>query len=298
MEMFLGQFLALLTAACWAQNSIIYSYIGKRVSSQTVAHIRLWIALPLILAVHLLFTGVLYPTGLSLQTYIYLYSSGLVGFFIADLLIFYAFVDLGPRETLVIMTSSPIFSALLTWIFLGEALTLMQFGGVVVTISGVMWVIYEDRRSSTSPKKHYARGVLIAFGGSLTQAIGMVLAKGGMADQVHPVSANTLRITAGLIGLVIYALMRKQFIRDFVKLKNIRLALLLASAAFVGPVLGIILTLAAFSLVPVGVATALSQLSPVLLLPVERFFLKKRIRPGAVLGTLTAISGAVILFLF
>jgi len=297
MELFLGQFLGVLTAACWAQNSIIYSYIGRQVSSQTVAHIRLWIALPLILAANFLFTKAVFPVHLSAETYLYLFSSGFVGFFIADLLIFYGFVELGPRETLVIMSSSPIFSAVLSWILFSEALAPMQIIGVIVTIAGVMWVIREDRQNTASSHTHYAKGVLIAFGGSFAQAAGMVLAKGGMATQVHPVSANTLRITAGLLGLIVYAAVRGQFVSDFRKLKNTRLLLLLSSAAFVGPVLGIILTLYAINLAPVGVVTALTQLSPVLVLPVERFVFGKHIRPGAVIGTLTAISGAALLFI-
>ncbi|HKK66272.1 MAG TPA: EamA family transporter, partial [Clostridia bacterium] len=104
MYIIIGQIFALLTAACWAQNSLVYSLAGKRVSSSTVTHIRLWIALPAIMLVHFVFNGTFFPVGLPIEGYLYLGGSGLIGFFLADLFIFKAFVDVGPRETLVIMT--------------------------------------------------------------------------------------------------------------------------------------------------------------------------------------------------
>jgi drug/metabolite transporter (DMT)-like permease len=81
------------------------------------------------LLVHVIFLGRFFPTGFQFSVYLYLLSSGFLGFFIADLLIFKAFVDLGPRETLVIMTLSPIFAALSSWLALGETLRLLQIQG-------------------------------------------------------------------------------------------------------------------------------------------------------------------------
>ena len=41
MELLIGQSLALIASFCFAQNSLIYSHVGKLVSSSTTAHIRL-----------------------------------------------------------------------------------------------------------------------------------------------------------------------------------------------------------------------------------------------------------------
>jgi drug/metabolite transporter (DMT)-like permease len=107
----LGQLFAVLTALCWAQNSISYSIAGKRVTSSTVTHIRLWIALPAILIVHFLFLGSVLPEISSFLSLGFLLGSGFIGFFIADVFIFYAFVAIGPGRTLLIMTLSPILSS-------------------------------------------------------------------------------------------------------------------------------------------------------------------------------------------
>lgn len=296
MLVILGYIFALITAGCWTQNSIIYSYVGRQIGSPTVTHIRLWLALPIVLLVNLIFTGELIPSGISILSFIYIASSGFVGFFIADLFIFRAFVDLGPRETMVIMTLSPIFGALISWFTFAEVLSLLQIGGIMTTISGVIWVIFAENKHIHRSQVNF-RGIAYALAGAFTQAVGMVLAKGGLAEGLHPVSANVVRIIAGLLGLFIFSLVRKQALRDFRKMKDKKSLILLLTAAIVGPVLGIILALYALSWAPVGIVTTLMQTSPVMLLPIDRFVLKKRIPPGAVGGTIVAIIGAAFLFI-
>jgi drug/metabolite transporter (DMT)-like permease len=297
MNLIIGQLFALLTAACFAQNSIVYSFAGRRVGSAAVTHIRLWVALPAIMIIHLLFHGALLPLGLPQAGYLYLGASGFVGFFMADLFIFKAFVDLGPRETLVVMTLAPIFGAIISWLMFAETLTVLQIVGILVTVGGVAWVVYEERSNPNKRSRKQALGVIFAFLGALTQATGMVLAKGGVASGVHPVSANAVRITAGLIGLILFALLRRRLIADFRSMRDLKALAATSSGALIGPVLGVILSLYALQWAPVGIVTALMQTSPILLLPIERFVFKRRVTLGAVIGTLLAIGGAALLFI-
>ncbi|MBT3271794.1 MAG: DMT family transporter [Spirochaetales bacterium] len=297
--MILGQIFALLTAACWAQNSIVYSLAGKRVGSNAVTHIRLWIALPVIIVINFAFTGTPIPLDLSGSSYLFLSLSGLMGFCLADLFIFRAFVDIGHRETLVIMTTSPIFSTIISWFVLGEVLTLLQISGIALTVAGIGWVLFAENRAVDSTKaerRKVAPGVLFAFAGALAQAAGLTLAKFGMGSEVHPVSANLLRITAGLAGLVIFTAIRGQFFADFRRMKDTKALLYIGIGAVIGPVLGIILTLYALTMAPVGVVTTIMQVSPIMLLPIDKFVFKKRIPIGAVLGTFVAVGGAMLLF--
>lgn len=298
MQQILGQLFALFTALCWAQNSVVYSFAGKRVSSHTVTHIRLWVALPVMIIVHAVFTGSVIPRGLQPSSYIFLGASGFMGFCLADLFIFRAFVDLGPRETLVVLTLSPIFAAIISWAALGEVLFPMQILGICATVGGVSWVVLAESRGAGKRGRDNRLGVLFALAGALSQAVGMVLAKQGLDGGAHPVSANLLRMSAGFTGLVIYAALRRNLFKDFTKMKDGRAFLLISAGALVGPVLGIILTMYALTLAPVGIVTTIMQTSPIFLLPVDRFVFKKRIPWGALGGTVLAIGGAMLLFLF
>ena len=298
MYLLLGQTFALLTALCWAQNSLIYSHLGKQVGSDAVTHIRLWLALPIMFLVNFLFTGELYPRGIPMDAFIYIFISGFFGFFVADLFLFRAFVEIGAREALVVMTTSPIFGILFSRVFLNETLSWIKILAIVIILSGVIWVIIEEQGDDDSGAGHNFRGILYALLGALTQAVGLIFAKRGMLDGVHPVSTNLIRIIAGFLGLFIYSLVRKKVQSDFKSFKSTRLLLLLLFAVVVGPVLGIILSLYALNWAPVGIVTTLIQVSPILLLPVDIFILKKKVSIKAVTGTLLAVGGAAMLFLF
>ncbi len=301
MTSIVGQLFALITALCWVQNSIVYSFAGKRVGSRTVTHIRLWVALPSMLLVHLLFTGRLLPSEVPGPALLYLSISGFIGFFLADLLIFRGFVDLGPRETLVVLTLSPIFATILSWFIVGEVLSPLQITGIITTIGGVMWVIITENRSEerSNPTRTNDRtaGLVLAFLGAVAQAAGMTFTKQGMVSGIDPLSANVLRISAGFAELVLTAFIRKEFRRDFQKMADKRALLLITSGALIGPVLGIIMTLYAFNLAPVGIVTTIMQTGPILLLPIDRFIFKKRIPSQAVIGTIVAVFGAMLLFI-
>ncbi len=301
MELILGQALALFTALCFAQNSLIYAHVGRIVSSSTTAHIRLWIAFPAILLIHYIFLGTLFPYGASLESWFFIGLSGVLGFCIADLFIFSALVKIGARQTMVIMTTSPLFSTLLAFFIEKEVITYFQTFGMFITLMGVALVILVDRnKKETIKNKNIEMGVLFAFLGAITQALAMVLAKKGMASTVHPISANVIRLLFGLIALIIFTLIRKSFFADFKLFSNkseIKVLLLIVAAALVGPVLGIILNLWALSIAPVGIVTTLSQMTPVLLLPLEKYVLKRYVSPLASVGTIIAVIGTVLLFI-
>lgn len=297
MEVILGQFLAILTAACFAMASSVWSYSGKIIGSNRVTHVRLWLALPMIMLVHLVFLGTLFPLRLEAGAYVYFALSGVCGFALADLFIFHALVVLGARETLVILTLAPIFSTLVSWFSLSEKIAPLQIFGILIIIGGVMWVVYEEGKKKKTDTKHHNIGLVFAFIGAFAQAMANVLSKHGFAYDVHPVSAGVLRVSFGLLALIVFTLFRKNFKTDFSPMNHPRLLLLLISAAFIGPVLGVVISLYALTMAPVGIVTALMQMSPILLLPVDHFVFKKKITLKIVTGTCIAIAGAALLFL-
>lgn len=270
---------------------------GHRVGSGAVTHIRLWIALPAMILVHLVVLGRFVPVGLPGSVWFLLGLSGFTGFFLADILIFRAFVDLGHRETLVVLTLSPLFAALLSRLALGETLLPIQIIGMVVTLSGVAWLIAAEHRSSSEGRK-LTVGALFALAGAIAQAAGMVLAKQGLTftGAVHPVSANLIRLISGWAGITLFRFVVRRGRTDFASMRDRKALALIAQGAIVGPVLGIVSNLYALTLASVGVVTTIMQTSPVLLLPVDRFVFKRRIPIGAYLGTATAVVGAMLLF--
>lgn len=294
----LGYLLAIGTACCWAQNSLGYSYAGKRVTSQTVAHIRLWIAFPMLLIVHFLFCGTLFPSYSQFEGFWLLAISGFTGFFICDLCMFKAFVDIGPREGMVLMSLSPILAALFSWLYLGENYSALQITGILVTVAGIAWVIHAEKQKEVK-NPHLAAGTIAGLTAAFMQAISMVIAKRGIegSSLTESVSGNLIRVTFGLVGITLFALIRKNFVKDFKKMEDRKALSVLAICALIGPVAGMIAGLYSITLAKVGIVTTLMQLAPVILIPIEVFVLKQKLKTGAILGTIMAVAGAAMLFL-
>jgi drug/metabolite transporter (DMT)-like permease len=71
----------------------------------------------------------------------------------------------------------------------------------------------------------------------------------------------------------------------------------IAGGAFIGPFVGVSLSLLSLQYADVGVASTLMALSPIFLLPISYMFFEERFGWGAVAGTALALSGVALLFL-
>ncbi len=69
------------------------------------------------------------------------------------------------------------------------------------------------------------------------------------------------------------------------------------AGAVVGPFIGVWFSLIAVQHAPVGIASTLTSLTPIMLIPLSRIVFKESITWRAVGGTLLAVAGTAILFL-
>jgi len=294
---YLGELASILTAFCWSANSVCFTIAGRRVGSATVNVVRLWIALAAMLLLHLALFGSIFPhaEGWRLS---YLGISGLIGFAIGDAVLFEAFVLLGPRLAMLIMTLWPVFAALLAWIFLGQSMSLPRILAMTATLGGIALVVGDHSSAADGAKpKKLTLGILLTLGGALGQAIGFLLSKYGLAGNYSPISANLIRVSAGTLAISLWLLLRGHLLENFLRLKDRRAFTLIGLGALSGPVLGVVLSLYAIGHAKfLGVASTLMSLSPVILLPVSVLAFKERITPTAVIGTLVTLGGATALF--
>ncbi len=91
---------------------------------------------------HRVLSGAWVPDVVGRQV-LYLAVSGIVGLSIGDQALFAAFVYIGPRLAMLIMTTAPLFAAFFGWLALGETLSPIAWLGVGLTIGGVAWVVLE-----------------------------------------------------------------------------------------------------------------------------------------------------------
>ena len=291
---YLGESAALLTSLCWSLNSVCFTVAGRRVGSAAVNLGRLLMAWGILVLVHLVIYGGLFPLQAGPARLGWLATSGFIGFALGDAVLFEAFVLIGARLAMLLMTLSPIFSALLAWLFLGQNLSLPKVLAMVVTLGGIAWVVWGGGEHEDHP--HLWRGILLGVGGALGQSVGLVFSKFGLAGDFPPISANLIRVTAGAVALLLYFGVTGRLRSTLGSLRDGRATAFIGLGAVTGPVLGVVLSLVAIAKAPMGVAATLMSLSPIILLPVSHFVFKEKVGGHAVLGTLLALAGAAALF--
>lgn len=296
--LYLGEIAAIITSFTFAINSALFTLAGREVGSVVVNRLRLVIASLLLMAAQWIFLGTPWPVGVELDRWIWLGLSGIVGLVLGDAFLFQAFVLVGPRISMLMMSLAPILAAFIAWIFLGEALTLWQIMGIILTLIGVMWVVLEKNNKQGPQKENYLRGVLFGLGGATGQALGLVLAKNGLGGSFSPISGNFIRMFTAMIVIWLVTIIQKEFRTTIQQAIDFPSAMgKILGGAFIGPFLGVSLSLFALQHTSVGVASTLMALPPIFILPVEYFYFRERLGWGSIAGTVIAMLGVAVLFL-
>ncbi len=81
----------------------------------------------------------------------YLAISGLIGLTIGDTFYFRSLQILGPRRSLVMATTTPVFGALLGWVILQEPVSLLTITGILICITGISVVIWDRQGRQEAP---------------------------------------------------------------------------------------------------------------------------------------------------
>ncbi len=235
------------------------------------------------------------------QRWFWLGLSGIVGLVLGDALLFEAFIRIGPRLSMLMMSLAPILSTLLAWLFLGERLSPVQLLAIFITVFGIAWVVQDRNRQAAvdvADRRLALSGLLLGIGAAAGQAVGLVLAKEGLAGDFSALSGTFMRMLAATAVLWGLTLLRRQASTTLHKLTSRpEAALWILGGSFTGPFLGVTLSLVAVQRTEVGIASTLMALPPVILLPVGYFVFKERFGWQAILGTLVALVGVGMLFL-
>ena len=292
-----GEIAALATACCWTIGSLAFQTAGRRVGSLPVNLIRLVMGALLLGAFTWITRGTPLPTDASGHAWFWLSLSGLAGFTIGDLCLFRAFVVLGARISMLLMTLVPIFTTIFGYLVMHEVLTPMQLAGMALTIVGVSSVVLEKRRDANGVIERLpVSGILLGLGGAVGQALGLVLAKYGMGSY-DAFASTQIRVLAGLVGFAVVFTATHRWPRVKAALSDRKAMKSTGIGAFFGPFLGVSLSLVAVQYTEAGVAATIMSLAPVLIIPVSIVFFHERVAWPAAVGAAVAVCGSTLLFL-
>lgn len=292
----------MLTAVFWTITSLSFESAGKKVGSLSVNLIRLLLAFVVYGFLNYFRRDMFLPVDAGAERWGWLVLSGLVGFVFGDLMLFQAYVVIGARISMLIMALAPPITAFFGWLLLGEVLSLMNWIGMIVTLSGISIVILKrEKQDSDSKKKHKITtnysftGILLALGGAIGQGVGLVLSKKGMGEY-DAFAASHIRVIAGLAGFALIFLITGHYGKMWKALKNSSAMKRITLGSVFGPFLGVSFSLLAIQHTQAGIAATIMAIVPVLIIPPAILIFKEKVNWKEILGAIITVLGVAIFF--
>lgn len=250
-------------------------------------------------ATYLMASGRLWPHADAAQIG-WLALSGVIGLTVGDTFLFHAFAAIGPRRSLLMYSTSPLFTATTAWVLLGERLRPAAFAGIGMILGGVL-LAHAGRDPGGGPFRDLPastlrRGLVAALLGGVCQGVGATLAKLGM-ETVPPLPAAFVRMIFGTVAMTAIVATRGELLSHARRFFDARTAALLAGAVVLGPFLGMWSSLAAFRHADAGVAMALIGTVPITVLLPSWIVYRDHPTVRNLAGAVIAVAGGAVLFL-
>ncbi|HDP76135.1 MAG TPA: EamA family transporter [Bacteroidales bacterium] len=302
MEQYYGELAALLTAVFWTVTALAFESASRKVGSLSVNLLRLGTAFIFLSVYALISRGKAFPVDAGAHQWIWLSLSGLVGFVLGDLFLFQSYVVIGSRISMLIMSLAPPMAAIIGWLTMDETLTLKQAIAMAVVLAGIVLVVLERQAPDENGNGKRMRftypitGILLAFGGALGQAGGLVLSKYGM-DGYDVIPSVQIRVITGIAGFMIFFTLSNKWRSLIEAVHNGKAMKRLLVGSFFGPFLGVSFSLLAVKYTSTGVASALMSIVPVLIIAPAIIVFKEKITVKELIGAIVTVVGVAIFFL-
>jgi drug/metabolite transporter (DMT)-like permease len=291
---FWGELAALSAALIWAISAVVYAGMGRQVSPLLLNLAKGLIAIAL-LFLTLAWRGILFPI-VSGQVLLLLILSGVVGIGLGDTAYFQALQDIGARRALVMESLAPPLSALLALLFLQEQLSSLAWLGIVLTVTGVLWVVLEQTVEQQRQYPDWVRGIGCGLVAALGQSGGVVLSRSVLANSdLDPLWSTFVRLVAGCLALVVWLIVQQGSPVKLQVLNTPRILLILVTTAFFSTYVGIWLQQVSLKYTAAGISQSLSATSPLFVLPIAAL-MGDRVSLRAVFGVIIALAGVWLLF--
>ena len=291
-EHYIGEIAALSAALLWAISSVVYTGLGLRISPLKLNFYKGIIAIAFI-GITLAIQGTAL-SGISQSTITLLSLSGVVGIGLGDTAYFFALNSLGARRTLLLETASPPIGALLALIFIGERLNSLSWCGILLTITGIAWVISE--RNLANNMSVSRQGVGWGLMAALAQAVGSVISRFALVQSnISPLESALIRLLGGtviVVGLLFLSATKETEAKIALSVRSLSI---IAIAALGSTYFGIWLQQTSLKFAPTGIAQTFLATSPLFVLPIVALQ-REKITRRAIFGVAISLSGIALMF--
>ena len=236
-------------------------------------------------------------------------AAGVFSTYLGRWLFYESVVRFGPAKASIFQVSSPLFTALLAWLLMGEQLTALIALGMFMAIGGLMLVSYKpgffDRRQTLEPGPFspaptlaefvLRSALLLGVGSSFAYAVGNVMR--GLAIRSWPEP-----ILGALVGAVFGLILHLVFSPDKAGLLT-RLRSADAKGAWQYVLIGMCNIsaqagiISAMRFIPLSVVTLITLCTPILVFPASYFLFKAKgeFTVATLVGSAIALLGVAII---
>jgi drug/metabolite transporter (DMT)-like permease len=285
----LGEILALSSGLAWAVAVILFRISGRRVHPVGLNLGKNVLGLALLAPTLLLFGQPLTPSLAASKTGLLLLS-GVLGIAVSDTLFFHALNRLGASLTAIVDCFYSPFVIALSFVLLGERLTLVQLAGAALVVSAVLTVSKEGKLERIG-RKDLVLGIVYGILAMFFVALGIVMVK-PVLGEVSVLGATFVRVIGGTValGLLVPVLRNRRAV--LAPLLDRRNWLTLAVAAFFGSYLSLILWTGGMKYAKASVAAILNQLNTIFIVVIAAVVLKERLTGWKIAAVVLAFVGA------
>ncbi len=259
--------------------------------------------------------------GLGGAGFWYFFLSGVIGFGLGDIGIYFALPRIGSRLTILLAQcgAAPV-AGLAEWLWMGTVVSAAQIMSISIILAGITIALFPERgRWATLREGPFLPGVLAGVLAAVGQGMGAVFSRrayeAAQAVGELPVDRTLLlpteaiwlgatagyqRLIGGLLLVVLFTAWRAyrgSLARNAPQCGDP----VTAKGAFVflnaltGPVLGIICFQWALATTPSVIVQPIIALTPIIVIPLAFWFEGDRPSPRSLLGGVVAVAGALVL---
>lgn len=253
----MGEIFALLAPLCWSVAIILFRMSGRTVPPVALNLFKNTLALVLF-TLTLFVLGTTPFEGMRSRDVLLLVLSGAIGIGLSDTFFFMCLNRVGAGLQAIVNTSYSPVIIVLSVVFLGERLSLLQSLGALLIVGAVLAVGWVRDRKAHERVPHRVSGILFGLAGTTTQGVSIVMVKRVLED--NPVVwATWWRLLGGLaVGAVIMMVSREQ--RATLPTLTRRAAWpVMIAGAVMGTYVSLLLWIGGMKYAPASIAAALNQ---------------------------------------
>ena len=288
-----------MAALCWAVASLISADVTRKIGGLAFNRLRLFfVSIMLIGYTFYLDTW----NTINLEFLFTILFSGIIGIFLGDTLLFIALQKIGPRRNNILFSLAAPFTVILNIIFLNEIMSTINLIGCIIVFCGVVVAIAYGNSKDKNHRWEVVEGniylgVSLGIGAALCQAIGLIMMKPILTMGADPIASAALRTAISFVFLAFTFFLNYKIFNTKTNL-SVKIVCQSILSGFLGMALGMSLLLIALKYADAGIVATLSSTSPIMILFLIWLLTKKIPTIGAWIGTVLAIIGSGLIFIY